>query len=72
MPLAKGEPLPANLVNQHTQSGTTSVPSVILAPVAVTKSNVASTVIKDGYWTPAQICTRAFASACKAAGIPGA
>jgi D-xylose transport system substrate-binding protein len=37
--------------------------------VAVTKANVASTVIKDGFWTPAQVCTSAFASACKAAGI---
>jgi D-xylose transport system substrate-binding protein len=72
VPLAKGQPLPANLVNQHTKSGTTNVPSVILAPVAVTKANVKSTVIKDGFWTPAQICTRAFASACKAAGISGA
>jgi D-xylose transport system substrate-binding protein len=69
VPLAKGEPLPANLINQHTKSGKTSVPSVILTPVAVTKTNVESTVIKDGFWTPAQICTSAFASACKAAGI---
>ena len=67
--LAKGNPLPANLINQHTNSGKTSVPSVILTPVAVTKANVASTVVKDGFWTAAQICTRAFASACKSAGI---
>ena len=71
VPLAKDEPLPADLINQHTKSGSTNVPSVILTPVAVTKANVASTVIKDGFWTPAQICTRAFASACKAAGISG-
>jgi D-xylose transport system substrate-binding protein len=69
VPLAKGQPLPAKLINQHTTSGSTSVPSTILTPVAVTKANVASTVIKDGFWTPAQICTSAFASACKAAGI---
>jgi D-xylose transport system substrate-binding protein len=69
--LAKGQPLPAKLVDQHTSSGTTSVPSVILTPVAVTKTNVASTVVKDGFWTPAQICTTAFVSACKAAGIGG-
>ena len=69
VPLAKGQPVPASLVNQHTTSGNTSVPSVILTPVAVTKANVASTVIKDRFWTPAQICTSAFASACKAAGI---
>ena len=69
VPLAKGQALPASLINQHTKSGTTSVPSTILTPVAVTKANVASTVIKDGFWTPAQVCTSAFASACKAAGI---
>ena len=69
--LAHGDPLPADLINQHTTSGSTSVPSVILTPAAVTKSNVASTVVKDGFWTPAQICTPAFASACKAAGISG-
>ena len=69
VPLAKGQALPASLINQHTKSGTTSIPSTILTPVAVTKANVASTVIKDGFWTPAQVCTSAFASACKTAGI---
>src|SRR4051794_16721966 len=59
--LAKGQPLPANLINQHTNSGKTSVPSVILTPVAVTRANNASTVVKDGFWTAAQICTSAFA-----------
>jgi D-xylose transport system substrate-binding protein len=72
VPLAKDQPLPANLINQHTKSGSSSVPSLILTPVAVTKANVASTVVKDGFWTAAQICTKAFATACKAAGIPGA
>jgi D-xylose transport system substrate-binding protein len=67
--LAQGKPLPSNLINQHTDNGKKSVPSVILTPVAVTKANVDSTVVKDGYWTAAQICTRAFASACKSAGI---
>ena len=67
--LAKGNPLPANLINLHTNNGQTSVPSVILTPVAVTTANVTCTVVKDGYWTPAQICTPAFASACKSAGI---
>jgi D-xylose transport system substrate-binding protein len=71
VPLAKGESVPASLINQHTKSGRTNVPSTILTPVAVTKANVASTVIKDGFWTPQQICTPAFASACKADGISG-
>ena len=67
--LAHGKPLPSKLINEHTDNGKENVPSVILTPVAVTKANIKSTVVKDGYWTPAQICTRAFANACKAAGI---
>jgi len=67
--LAQGKPLPAGLVNQHTNNGEKNVPSVILTPVAVTKDNIRNTVVKDGYWTPAQICTAAFASACTSAGI---
>jgi D-xylose transport system substrate-binding protein len=35
----------------------------------VTKSNIQSTVVKDGLWKVSQICTSAYASACKAAGI---
>ena len=67
--LAKGQPLPSKLINQHTNNGKKSVPSVILTPVAVTTDNIKSTVVKDGYWTPTQICTPAFASACESAGI---
>jgi D-xylose transport system substrate-binding protein len=67
--LAEGKPLPANLINEHTDNGKKSVPSTILTPVAVTKANIESTVVKDHYWTPTQICTAAYASACQAAGI---
>ena len=42
---------------------------MILTPVAVTKDNVKDTVIADGYWTAAQICTAEFKAACTAAGI---
>jgi D-xylose transport system substrate-binding protein len=67
--LAKGEKVPTGLVNQRTDNGMKSVPSVILRPVAVTKNNVKETVIKDGFWTTFQICTGRFAAACTAAGI---
>lgn len=50
-------------------NGKIDVPSIILTPVAVTKDNVKSTVIADGFWTAQQICTSDFASACTAAGI---
>jgi D-xylose transport system substrate-binding protein len=67
--LAQGKGVPSSSVNQHVNNGVKSVPSQILTPVAVTKSNINSTIVKDKFWTPAQICTSAYAAACKAAGI---
>jgi D-xylose transport system substrate-binding protein len=69
VPVAKGNKPPAGLVTVSTNNGTKNVPSVLLTPVALTKNNVESTVIKDHFWTPAQICTTAFKAACTAAGI---
>jgi D-xylose transport system substrate-binding protein len=67
--LANGTPVPNGLVNQQVNNEKIDVPSVILTPVAVTKDNVKTTVVKDGYDTAAQICTSAFAADCKALGI---
>jgi D-xylose transport system substrate-binding protein len=50
-------------------NGTADVTSVLLTPVPVNKDNVKDTVIKDGFYTPAQICTAQYAQACAAAGI---
>jgi len=47
------------------------VPSVALEPVAVTKDNVKSTVIADEFVTAQELCTSAYAQACKEAGISG-
>ena len=46
-----------------------SVPAFLLAPVVVTKANIKSTVVKDGFDSVAKICTRAYAAQCAAAGI---
>ena len=63
-------PVPANMTEgKVTNNGKIDVPSVLLTPVAVTKSNVNDTIVKDGFWTPQQICTTTYADACKAAGI---
>jgi D-xylose transport system substrate-binding protein len=35
----------------------------------VTATNVKSTVIKDGFWKPAEICTGAYKAACAKYGI---
>lgn len=45
------------------------VPSVLLKPVSVTKDNVKSTVIADGFWKAADVCTGDAAAACTALGI---
>lgn len=50
-------------------NGTKDVPSVLLVPVAVTKDTVKDTVIKDGFYTAAQICTAEYAKACAGASI---
>jgi D-xylose transport system substrate-binding protein len=67
--LAQGKPLPTDLVKDKVNNKMKDVPSVILTPVAVTKENVKTTVIADGFWTAAQICTDAYKAACTEAGI---
>jgi D-xylose transport system substrate-binding protein len=67
--LANGRKPAASTVKDKVDNGQLKVPSVLLKPVAVTKSNINDTVVKDGFWTTKQICTSAYASACKAAGL---
>ena len=63
-------PVPADMTNgKTTNNGTIDVPSVLLTPVAVTKDNIKSTVVADGFWTVAQICTPDYAADCTAAGL---
>jgi D-xylose transport system substrate-binding protein len=69
--LVQGKKPPSSLVTTTTNNGKKDVPSVILKPVAVVKSNVKDTVVKDGFWTPAQLCTGKYKSACQSAGISG-
>jgi D-xylose transport system substrate-binding protein len=69
VPLARGKKPPAGLITSSQNNGLKNVPSALLTPVAVTKSNVKSTVIKDRYDTVSQVCTSAFKAACAAAAI---
>ena len=57
------------LINGSVNNGTNDVPSVLLVPVAVTKDNVADTVIADGFRTWAEICVGEFAQFCPADAI---
>jgi len=67
--LVMGQTPDATLVNGKVNNGKIDVPSVLLVPVAVTKDNVESTIIADGFHTVAEICTADFADACTAAGV---
>src|ERR1051325_3538301 len=67
--LAKGEDVPAGLVNAKTDNEACEVPSVLLAPTAVTKDTIKDTIIADAFLKPAEICTGKYAAACTAAGI---
>ncbi|MEP7290175.1 MAG: substrate-binding domain-containing protein [Chloroflexota bacterium] len=54
------------LVTGATNNGTNDIPSVLLTPVAVTKDNVAETVIADGFRTWEELCVGDFAEFCPA------
>jgi D-xylose transport system substrate-binding protein len=69
VPAAKGQKPPAGLITGTQNNGMKNVPSVLLTPIAATTGNIESTVVKDKFWTVAQICTPAFQAACTAAGI---
>jgi D-xylose transport system substrate-binding protein len=67
--LARGEEPPAGLVGDKTDNGAGQVPTVLLDPIAVTKDNIADTIIKDNFHTADEICTGKFASDCQEAKI---
>ncbi|MET8135920.1 substrate-binding domain-containing protein [Streptomyces sp. NPDC005251] len=59
-----------SLATQTLTSGSgDKVPSQLLVPVSVTKANINDTVVKDGLYTVADICTADFVKACAAAGL---
>ena len=54
--LLQGKTPDSSLLNGKTDDGNgTQIPSVLLTPQVVTKANIQSTVIKDGYTTMAKI-----------------
>ncbi|MDX6589918.1 MAG: D-xylose transport system substrate-binding protein [Solirubrobacterales bacterium] len=69
--LAEGEEVPKALITEEINNGKTNVPSAILEPIAVTKENVKSTVVAEGFVSASELCTGPYAAACKEAGISG-
>ncbi|MGF7089070.1 D-xylose transport system substrate-binding protein [Kroppenstedtia sanguinis] len=62
--LAEGKKPPKGLVNGKTNNKMTDVPSILLDPIAVTKENMADTVIQGGYTTWDKVCTGEAANKC--------
>jgi D-xylose transport system substrate-binding protein len=69
VPLAQGKAVPTGIATEKTDNGAGEVPSVLVPTLSVDKSNVESTVIKDGFLTVADVCTSAYKAACTEAGI---
>lgn len=68
--LAYGVAVPATMTNAKTvDNGGTMVPALLVSPVAVTRQTVVSTVVADGYWTKADLCTDQYLGACASAGV---
>lgn len=69
--LGNGEEVPQDKITEEVNNGKTDVPAVLLEPVAVTKDNIKSTVIKEGFVTASELCSGPFAANCKEVGISG-
>jgi D-xylose transport system substrate-binding protein len=55
--LAEGNSAAATkMATAKVNNGTGNVPSILLKPVAVDKSNIVTTVLADGFTTKAKIC----------------
>jgi D-xylose transport system substrate-binding protein len=64
--LAKGE---KPSVPTTVDNGTAKIPSVLLDPTAVTADKIKDTIIKDGFYKAADVCTGDVAAACTKYGI---
>jgi D-xylose transport system substrate-binding protein len=67
--LLQGKDIKSLAATTVTSGSGDKVPAKLLTPVSVTKANIKDTVVKDGLYTVADICTADYAAACKAAGL---
>jgi D-xylose transport system substrate-binding protein len=65
--LVQGQPYSA--ASDSVNNGSADVKSQLLTPVEVTKDNIQDTVVKDGFYTVKQICTKQYAADCKKIGL---
>ena len=67
--LLTGQSISSVATATKTNGSGNSVPSDLLTPVLVDKTNIKTTVVQDGLWSVSQICTAQYAAACKSAGL---
>ncbi|GHG90198.1 solute-binding protein [Streptomyces lanatus] len=67
--LAKGESLDSIAKDKVASGSAKDIPSVLVPVVSLTTDNINDTVIKEGFYTAAEICTGKYKAACDKAGI---
>jgi D-xylose transport system substrate-binding protein len=67
--LAQGKTLDSIAKDKVDSPTTQQVPSVLVPVQSLTKDNINDTVIKDGVYTVADICTAQFKAACDKIGL---
>jgi D-xylose transport system substrate-binding protein len=67
--LAEGKEIPPSKFPDEAANGLRDVPAILLKPTAVTKDNMKSTVIANGFADPEQLCAGSYARYCREAGI---
>ncbi|MET7983774.1 MULTISPECIES: substrate-binding domain-containing protein [unclassified Streptomyces] len=67
--LAQGKSLDSVAKDKVDSPTDKQIPSVLVPVTSLTKANIKDTVVKDGLYTVNDICTPAYAAACKKAGL---
>jgi D-xylose transport system substrate-binding protein len=67
--LAQGKSLDSIAKNKVSSTSQKDVPSVLVPVTSLTKDNIKDTVIKDGVYTVADICTGKYKAACDKLGL---
>ncbi|MEU9045760.1 MULTISPECIES: substrate-binding domain-containing protein [unclassified Kitasatospora] len=62
-------PAPSLVPTTATNGSNNKVLANLITPIVVNKDNIKTTVVQDGLYTVAQICTPDYAAACQAAGL---
>jgi D-xylose transport system substrate-binding protein len=68
VPIAQGEEPPADVAPDEVDNGAKQVPSKLLDTIAIQEDNIEDPLVKEGFLDVADICTDAYAKACKEAG----